>query len=224
MFGKKRKERDTRGRARGSVEGEKKRFNFLRLKALRYNTTSYNELYVHNHVFLFHFQICIKREVGCTVKIRQIKTPEPSITGLKSQGKEPRGELWSSDMIFDIFLWYNCSSRKAYKSFPHHPFLFLSSKASARWYSHFKRSNLVGCYWISDGGGGPSGEDIAQEFFPKHSDQYNQILNMERNHSLWRTVGGKLNKGWKTHDLLPGMLTKKKSMYISKITWCLGTF
>lgn len=50
--------------------------------------------------------------------------------------------------------------------------------------------------------------------FHRRSDQYHQILNMGRNHSLWRMVGGKLNKGWKTRDLLPWMLTKKPELYI----------
>lgn len=76
----KEKERDTHGRVRESVAGEKKRFNFLCLKVPQYNTTSYNELYVHNIV-------------GCKIKIKQIKMTEPNTNSLKSQGKEPRGEF-----------------------------------------------------------------------------------------------------------------------------------
>lgn len=46
--------------------------------------------------------------------------------------------------------------------------------------------------------------------FHQHSDQYHQILNMGRNHSLWRAVEEEWTKSGKTQDLLPWLLTEKK--------------
>lgn len=87
---------------------------------------------------------------------------------------------------------------------------FFFFRASASFLESLQRSNLVGCYWIFDGGedGGEKGacKDIAQEFSHQDSDQYQQILNMGRNPAVHEET---MNQGRETEDLLPGLLTGK---------------
>lgn len=96
-------------------------------------------------------------------------------------------------------------------------FSLLFYRSLRRWCSHFKDPTQRKVIEFRQGWKA-SWKRYCSRVFHKHSDQYYQILNMGRNHRLWRAIEvRRMNKGKKTQDLLPKMLTEIIIFYISKL-------
>lgn len=115
---------------------------------------------------------------------------------------------WTSDMIFDTFLWYNCVQRKLY-GLPHHPTFFFFLKPLPVT-SKIQLSGMLLNFWR---GWRAGWQRYCSRVFHQHSNQYHQILNMGRNHSLWRAVEEKWTKAGK-HKIYYHGCWQKKNIYI----------
>lgn len=116
--------------------------------------------------------------------------------------------------MLDLLTWYltHFSDIIAYrgncKNPPHQPtfFFFLKPLQVDIVTSKIQLSGMLLNFWR---GWRAGWKRYCSRVFHQHSDQYHQILNMGRNHSLWRAVENEWTKAGKTQDLLPRMLTEK---------------
>lgn len=119
----------------------------------------------------------------------------------------PEFNAWSSDMIFDTFLWYNCLQRKLYKPFHIIQLFFLKLLPVDIVTSKIQLSGMLLNFWR---GWRAGWKRYCSRVFHQHSDQYHQILNMGRNHSLWRAVEEEWTKAGKHKIYYLGCWQKKK--------------
>lgn len=122
--------------------------------------------------------------------------------------------LEKSSML-DLLTWYltHLSDIIAYRGnciSPSTSSNFFFPQASASWYSHIKiqLSGMLLNFWR---GWRVGWKRYCSRVFHQHSDQYHQILNMGRNHSLWRAVKEEWTKAGKHKIYYLGCWQKRKS-------------